>query len=49
MKIDAKSAVLRPRAERSPAVLPRPSRTVTFNFDQGIAAEETFPMEELER
>src|SRR5436853_133400 len=27
---------------------PDPPVPVTFNFDQGIAAEETFPMEELE-
>lgn len=31
-----------------PLFFPDASRTITFNFDQGIAAEETFPIHDLE-
>jgi 2-aminoadipate transaminase len=30
-----------------PLFFPDPESTITFNFDQGVAAEETFPMDEL--
>src|SRR5919198_1934055 len=32
-----------------PLFFPDPPAPVTFNFDQGIAAEETFPMDDLKR
>src|SRR5689334_3809354 len=32
-----------------PLFFPDPSVPVTFNFDQGIAAEDTFPLEELKQ
>jgi 2-aminoadipate transaminase len=30
-----------------PLFFPDPDTDITFNFDQGVAAEETFPLEEL--
>ncbi|MDF1604683.1 PLP-dependent aminotransferase family protein [Nocardioides sp. YIM 152315] len=37
-------------AQQGPAsYFPRPETPVTFNFDQGLAAEETFPIADLQR
>lgn len=49
MPFDAKNA-LSDLAQGGPALFfPDPPAQVTFNFDQGIAAEETFPLEDLKR
>jgi 2-aminoadipate transaminase len=49
MTMDAKSLYSDLAQDGPPLFFPDPPAPVTFNFDQGIAAEETFPIEDLKR
>ena len=48
MKIDAKQLYSDLALNGPPLFFPDAARTITFNFDQGIAAEETFPLDDLQ-
>lgn len=45
--MDARSLYSKLALDGPPLFFPDPPAQVTFNFDQGIAAQETFPIEEL--
>lgn len=45
--MDARSLYSKLALDGPPLFFPDPPARVTFNFDQGIAAQETFPIEEL--
>ena len=48
MKIDAKQLYSDLARNGPPLFFPDADQKITFNFDQGIAAEETFPLDDLE-
>ena len=48
MKVDAKSLFSELALNGPPLFFPDADSTITFNFDQGLAAEETFPLQELQ-
>jgi 2-aminoadipate transaminase len=47
MKIDPKNYLTGVAREGTPSFFPDPSAPITFNFDQGLAAQETFPLDDL--
>ena len=49
MKVDAKQLYSDLALNGPPLFFPDASRKITFNFDQGIAAEETFPIDDLQQ